>query len=623
MKFKTAIAAAFAVALSCVQAFGQATLLPNPELCFQFTTGINGMVGVLGTITGGSGYTNGTYGGVSLTGGSGSNATANITVSGGIVTEVAILNPGVNYVVGDVLSAPASSIGGTGSGFSVPVNSTTINSAVAGGAASFLVPNTLTPKQTWQNAGETVLNQNPVTLDSNGCAIVYGAGTYRVILKDSLGNTVFDQLTAATNGANGIFWAALAGGTGNAITVIDTNFALQDGYNLQFLALDANTGPAFISVSGGTQIQIVKDTSTGPAPLTGGEIGPGNTPMLTYDATNAEFHLVNPAAVSSSVASSSITPPQGYLNLVGQTSGDVIQVGDVIGASTIFYSPFTGNQIPIWNGSSFVIVTFSELTATITSSGSTASTIQDECVFSNNGVPTLVTGPSWTTVTPGAGSRGTGAGSAQIIRLNGIWVNANSITGYNGLSSFTIAANECTYVGSILVDTTAGQVSAFRSIGQARKWGIWNAYNRQRIVVQLSDPTASWTDGGVTWHQTHGVATNNLMTFTGLPEEEVMTSYEQFVNVGFSSTATLAAAISIGINEVTSPSGTIGDLVFSIPTGSSQSLQGNVKAEFILAPNLGANVLNALSNIAVGATSTTQPTFFGAQFMLMYSEYRG
>src|ERR1700743_735543 len=150
MKLRTAIAAAFAAVLSCSQAFGQATLLPPGELCLQATTGINGMIGLLGTITGGSGYTNGTYGGVSLTGGSGSQATANITVSGGIVTGVTVLNPGVAYVVGDVLSAPASSLGGTGSGFSVPVSSTAINSSLAGGSVAFYVPGTQTYKQTWQ-----------------------------------------------------------------------------------------------------------------------------------------------------------------------------------------------------------------------------------------------------------------------------------------------------------------------------------------------------------------------------------------------------------------------------------------------------------------------------------------
>lgn len=80
-----------------------------------------GAVLTLGTITGGSTYTNGTYTGVSLTGGSGSGAEATITVSGNAVTAVTITAGGTSYVVGDSLSATAASIGGTGSGFSVPV----------------------------------------------------------------------------------------------------------------------------------------------------------------------------------------------------------------------------------------------------------------------------------------------------------------------------------------------------------------------------------------------------------------------------------------------------------------------------------------------------------------------
>jgi len=75
----------------------------------------------LGSITGGSSYTNGTYAGVTLTGGSGLGATANITVSGGAVTAVTIVAYGAGYRVGDALSAAAASIGGTGAGFSVPV----------------------------------------------------------------------------------------------------------------------------------------------------------------------------------------------------------------------------------------------------------------------------------------------------------------------------------------------------------------------------------------------------------------------------------------------------------------------------------------------------------------------
>ena len=72
-----------------------------------------------GTLVGGSLYTNGTYTAVSLTGGSGTGAKATIVVSGAVVSSVTITTAGNGYVVGDTLSALASAIGGTGSGFSV------------------------------------------------------------------------------------------------------------------------------------------------------------------------------------------------------------------------------------------------------------------------------------------------------------------------------------------------------------------------------------------------------------------------------------------------------------------------------------------------------------------------
>jgi len=79
-------------------------------------------VTALGSITGGSVYTNGTYLNVALTGGAGSGAVANIVVSGNAVTSVSLTQGGTGFVVGDTLTAAASSIGGTGSGFSLPVS---------------------------------------------------------------------------------------------------------------------------------------------------------------------------------------------------------------------------------------------------------------------------------------------------------------------------------------------------------------------------------------------------------------------------------------------------------------------------------------------------------------------
>ena len=89
---------------------------------FTFT----GLILTVGTLVGGSSYTNGTYTNVTLTGGSGSGAKATIVVSGATVTTVTLTKPGNGYVVGNTLSATAASIGGTGSGFSIKV--ATINS---------------------------------------------------------------------------------------------------------------------------------------------------------------------------------------------------------------------------------------------------------------------------------------------------------------------------------------------------------------------------------------------------------------------------------------------------------------------------------------------------------------
>lgn len=82
-----------------------------------------GYINTLTGLTGGTGYTNGTYTNVPLTGGAGNGALATVVVSGGAVTGVTITNPGKLYINADVLSALAANIGGTGAGFSITVSS--------------------------------------------------------------------------------------------------------------------------------------------------------------------------------------------------------------------------------------------------------------------------------------------------------------------------------------------------------------------------------------------------------------------------------------------------------------------------------------------------------------------
>ena len=68
------------------------------------------------------------------------------------------------------------------------------NVPLASGSVGMYVPGTLTSSNTWQDAAQTTLNANPIPLDLNGSAMIYGIGQYRQIVKDSLGNTIWDRV---------------------------------------------------------------------------------------------------------------------------------------------------------------------------------------------------------------------------------------------------------------------------------------------------------------------------------------------------------------------------------------------------------------------------------------------
>jgi len=82
----------------------------------------------------GTGYVDGTYTNVPLTGGTGTGAKATIVVSGTKVTNINLTTYGQNYVVGDALSAANTNLGGTGSG--LVTNVTQINNGFPNGTTS-------------------------------------------------------------------------------------------------------------------------------------------------------------------------------------------------------------------------------------------------------------------------------------------------------------------------------------------------------------------------------------------------------------------------------------------------------------------------------------------------------
>jgi len=111
-------------------------------------TVVNGItssnIKALYTLVGGSLYTNGTYTNVTLTGGSGTGAKATVVVSGAAVTSVTITDRGAAYVIDNTLSAAAASIGGTGSGFSIKVQTIYQQAVLLSAAATASATTTLT-----------------------------------------------------------------------------------------------------------------------------------------------------------------------------------------------------------------------------------------------------------------------------------------------------------------------------------------------------------------------------------------------------------------------------------------------------------------------------------------------
>lgn len=147
-------------------------------------------------------------------------------------------------------------------------------------------------KNTFQNEAGTVLNTNPVVLDSAGRATIFGVGAYCQVLKDANGNTIWTKYTSDTSSASNLGWGGAGGGTANAQTVTVSGFSGVNGQTFYFVAGATNTGPLTLAVNGGSPVAVVKATPSGSTILTGSEVVSGTVVGVTYVAATGQFNLV-------------------------------------------------------------------------------------------------------------------------------------------------------------------------------------------------------------------------------------------------------------------------------------------------------------------------------------------
>lgn len=280
-----------------------------------------------------------------------------------------------------------------------------------------------------------------------------------------------------------------------------------------------------------------------------------------------------------------LSPPQGRLTL---TTAVPVTVSDVTNATTIYYTPYTGDRVPIYDGTDWRMTTFTELSnATAQSSTGKAgpaavgnNLLYDLFVWSDSGTIRLTRGPAWASDT---------ARTDALTLVNGVYLNGVTIT--NGP-----AASRGTYVGTVRSNGSAQIVDSFAS-----RW-VWNMYNRRPRAMRVLEGTDSWSgSGSATFRQMNNAATNQLDFVRGLDEDNVSASASL---TAASSGATLRTCrVAIGL-----------DATNALATGClpGQIRADNQGAQSMVAsynglPGLGRHYLAALE---MGAAADTQ-TFYG------------
>lgn len=209
-----------------------------------------------------------------------------------------------------------------------------------------------------------------------------------------------------------------------------------------------------------------------------------------------------------------VVPPQGRLTLV---TGEPVMTSEQASKTTIYYTPYVGDRVPLYNGTEWENKLFSELSIAMAASANWATDKNfDVFVYNDAGTLRLVTGAAWTNDTTRA---------EALVRTNGIWLNNASFTGrYGASSTVSIAASRATYVGTIRTSaagTTTWEIGGAAANGDQIRLFLWNCYNRVAATYACRDTTNSWTDAAGTWGALNASNTNRATFVRGLNEDGV------------------------------------------------------------------------------------------------------
>lgn len=196
-------------------------------------------------------------------------------------------------------------------------------------------------------------------------------------------------------------------------------------------------------------------------------------------------------------------------------SGVPISNADRTAQGTIYFTPFRGNQIALYDGAAWQLVSFAELSLALTV---TSGNNYDVFVDYNGGTPQLALSAAWTNDTTRADA---------LALQDGVYVKSG--------------ATDHRLVGTIRA--SGANVTAD---SEANRY-VWNAYNRvPRSMRAALETTNSWTYTTATFRQANANTANQLNYVVGLAEDAVEVDvYAIHAN----SVTLIAATAGIGINS--------------------------------------------------------------------------
>ena len=425
----------------------------------------------------------------------------------------------------------------------------------------------------------------PATLGSLGTTTTVlhgnaaGAPSFSAIVNSDITNGTIDLTTKVT----GILPSA-NGGTANGFTKFTGPATAEKTFTLPNASATILTDNAAVTVGQG---------GTGQTSYTNGQLLIGNTTGNTLTKatlTQGSGVTITNGAGSITIAATgsglSRGAAQGRLTL---TSATPVLTSTVSGATTVYYALYLGDQVPLYDGSNWTYTTFTELSQATTDStkspaACTTNSNYDMFVWSDGGTIRCTRGPAWSSST----SRGTGAGTTELERVNGIWVNKIAITNGPG-------AQRGTYVGTIRTNGTSTVdwiIGGLAASGTAGVGGVWNMYNRVDAVFNVQDTTNSWTLASTATQAANNSATMRVSLVLGLDEDAVYSSYSCYASAGASGTATVGVCLD-------------NTNAFSGPTGvTNNSTPATITGFYSKNVGIGFHFLSATEGANTGGTST-------------------